>query len=241
VRDAFVTRGIARFKIPDYLAEVAELPRTAVGKIDKKALLRHFEKGSSMTEGTLPPLSINGVHHLAHVTWRPEETVAFYRDALGLPLVHAVSATGWLSDDFPDFLHFFFALGKGNHIAFFYYFDTPEDAAADALMRKSRHIAFDVETAEEMHAWRQRLKAHGIPVTPPLTHELVESIYFEDPNGIQLEIARPLRAFTEVDARDADLTVRALLDVVKGEKPSLHAVWRRKAELLRERLGAVTR
>lgn len=248
VRDRFRTRGVAGFKIPDYLVTVTDLPRTPIGKIDKKMLSRNMtahpllKKGSTMPKSAKgdPPLRLNGVHHHAYVTWRPEETVAFYRDALGLPLVHAVSATGWLSDDFPDFLHFFFALGRGDHLAFFYYFGVSEDTAPTALMRKSRHIAFDVETEEEMHVWRRRLKSHGIKVTPPLTHELVESIYFDDPNGIQLEIARPLRAFTEIDARDAELTVQALLDVVKEDDPSLYAVWRRKAELLRGRLG-VTR
>ncbi len=173
------------------------------------------------------------------MTWHPEETVRFYRDILGLPLVHSVAATGWLSNDFPDFVHFFFALGNGNHIAFFYYFELAEDKSPEHLMRISRHIAFDVETEAELLAWRARLKALGVPVTPPLTHELVESIYFDDPNGIQLEIARPLRSFVDIDARDAELTVQALLDVVRAGRPSVRAMWRRKAEILGERLGTV--
>lgn len=182
-------------------------------------------------------LRITGVHHVAHVTWHPEETVHFYRDALGLPLVHAVSAAGWLSEDFPDFVHFFFDLGKGNYLAFFHYFGVPEEQAPPHLMQVSRHIAFDVETQEELLGWRARLKSHGIAVTPPLAHELVESIYFTDPNGLQLEVARPLRPFGDIDARDAALTVEALLDVVRKGDASLEKMWRRKAEILRERLG----
>jgi len=54
-------------------------------------------------------LRLKGVDHLAWVTWKPEETVRFYRDVLGLPLVHAITATGWVSETFPDFVHFFFA------------------------------------------------------------------------------------------------------------------------------------
>ena len=38
---------------------------------------------------------LNGVHHTARPTWKLRETVEFYRDKLGLPLVHAISARGW--------------------------------------------------------------------------------------------------------------------------------------------------
>ncbi|MFE3666996.1 VOC family protein [Streptomyces sp. NPDC059164] len=180
-------------------------------------------------------LSLQGVDHLAHVTWDPDATVLFYRDALGLPLVHAVTGTGWLSESFPDFVHFFFGLGKGNHLAFFYFFDLPQDQAPDDLMHRSRHLALRVETEEELLAWRRKLKAAGIRVTPPLAHEMIESIYFDDPNGIQLEITRPLREFGDVDARDAALTVAALTDVVRKGDPSLKATWQRKGELIADR------
>jgi catechol 2,3-dioxygenase-like lactoylglutathione lyase family enzyme len=180
-------------------------------------------------------LPLQGVDHLAHVTWNPEATVSFYRDALGLPLVHAVTGTGWLTESFPDFVHFFFALGNGNHLAFFYFFDLPEDQAPDDLMHRSRHIALHVDTEEELLAWRHKLKAAGIRVTPPLAHEMIESIYFDDPNGIQLEITRPLREFGDIDARDAELTVAALTDVVRKGAPSLKATWQRKGELIAER------
>ncbi|MFF0571192.1 VOC family protein [Streptomyces sp. NPDC004041] len=180
-------------------------------------------------------LSLQGVDHLAHVTWDPDATVLFYRDALGLPLVHAVTGTGWLSESFPDFVHFFFGLGKGNHLAFFYFFGLPRDQAPDDLMHRSRHLALRVETEEELLAWRRKLKAAGIRVTPPLAHEMIESIYFDDPNGIQLEITRPLREFGDVDARDAALTVAALTDVVRKGDPSLKATWQRKGELIADR------
>ncbi len=185
----------------------------------------------------LPPelaaLRLKGVDHLAWVTWKPEETVRFYRDVLGLPLVHAITATGWVSETFPDFVHFFFALGNGDHLAFFYYFGLPEEEQPGDLMHRSRHLALHVDTEQELLDWRARLKAHGVRVTPPLAHELLESIYFDDPNGIQLEITRPLRAFAAIDARDAELTLRALSDVTRNGKPTVEEMWRRKGELSR--------
>ncbi|MFL6000082.1 MAG: VOC family protein [Streptomyces sp.] len=178
-------------------------------------------------------LRLKGVDHLAWVTWKPEETVRFYRDVLGLPLVHAITATGWVSETFPDFVHFFFALGNGDHLAFFYYFGLPEEEQPGDLMHRSRHLALHVDTERELLDWRARLKAHGVRVTPPLAHELLESLYFDDPNGIQLEITRPLRPFAPIDARDAELTLRALSDVTRSGKPTVEEMWRRKGELSR--------
>jgi len=100
-------------------------------------------------------------------------------------------------------------------------------------MHRSRHLALHVDTERELLDWRARLKAHGVRVTPPLAHELLESLYFDDPNGIQLEITRPLRPFAPIDARDAELTLRALSDVTRSGKPTVEEMWRRKGELSR--------
>ena len=124
-------------------------------------------------------------------------------------------------------------LGKGDHLAFFYYFGLPEEEQPGDLMHRSRHLALHVDTERELLDWRARLKAHGVRVTPPLGHELLESIYFDDPNGIQLEITRPLRPFAAIDARDAELTLRALSDVTRSGKPTVEEMWRRKGELSR--------
>src|SRR5213080_4427098 len=64
---------------------------------------------------------LHGVDHTAHPTWKLKETVEFYRDVMGLPLVHAISARGWGPATHPDFLHFLFDSGNGSTIAFFYY------------------------------------------------------------------------------------------------------------------------
>jgi catechol 2,3-dioxygenase-like lactoylglutathione lyase family enzyme len=182
-------------------------------------------------------LQLAGVDHIAHVTWEPAATYEFYREVLQLPLVHAITATGWVSESFPDFVHFFFQLGRGNYLAFFYFFGLPREEAPGDLMHRSRHLAFHVDTEEELLAWRAHIKAQGVRVTPPLGHELLESIYFDDPNGIQLEITRPLRAFAEIDARDADLTLRALADVAATGSPTVQAMWQRKAALALDSAG----
>ena len=64
------------------------------------------------------PLRLHGVDHTARPTWRLKETVTFYRDILGLPLIHTISARGWGPSTHPDFLHFFFDSGKGFRCAY---------------------------------------------------------------------------------------------------------------------------
>ncbi|WP_328603352.1 AMP-binding protein [Amycolatopsis sp. NBC_00345] len=46
IRAAFAARGVARYKIPERLAVLAELPLTAVGKVDKKQLRRQVVEGA---------------------------------------------------------------------------------------------------------------------------------------------------------------------------------------------------
>jgi catechol 2,3-dioxygenase-like lactoylglutathione lyase family enzyme len=189
---------------------------------------------SERTTAGPPRLRLDGVDHLAFVTWDPRATYEFYTQVLDMPLVHAITATGWVTEDYPDFVHFFFDMGRGNRIAFFYYFGLAEEEPPGDLMHRSRHLAFHVDTEDELVAWRARLKAHGVRVTTPLAHELIESIYFDDPNGIQLEITRPIRDMSGIDARDAELTLRSLIDVAGSPRPTAEALWQRKAELIRK-------
>jgi catechol 2,3-dioxygenase-like lactoylglutathione lyase family enzyme len=184
---------------------------------------------------------LSGVHHSARPTWKLRETVEFYRDILGLPLVHTVSARGWGPANHPDFVHFFFESGNGSTIAFFYYLGTEQPAHlvhrpeydCDAI-----HTAWKVDSREELLAWRARLEQHGVPILYQIEHEVIESLYFRDPNGYLLEITRPLRAFLPLDAADAELTLRAAIAeearsrAAGGRLEHIEAVWRAKGDLL---------
>lgn len=184
---------------------------------------------------------LNGVHHSARPTWKLRETVEFYRDVLGLPLVHCVSARGWGPSDHPDFIHFFFDSGAGSTIAFFYYLG---DEQPDHLFHRAAydsdatHTAWRVETRMELAAWRRRLEGRGVEIMYQIEHEVVESIYFRDPNGYYLEIGCPVRPFVELDARDAALTLEAALAVEesfarRGERLGrIETVWRAKGDLI---------
>lgn len=201
-----------------------------------------------MPTSPLARLVLRGVDHTARPTWKLRETIHFYRDLLGLPLVHVISARGWGPATHPDFLHFFFDSGKGSTIAFFYYLGEdqpaaledraacppwPQDHVADAT-----HTAWLVDSAEELQAWRQRLEQQGLQVSVATTHEVIESVYVRDPNGYFIEFTRKLRPLGEVDATDAELTLRAAVEAEQRARDEgrrvtrIDEIWTRKAALL---------
>ena len=190
--------------------------------------------------------ALAGVHHTARPTWKLAETVRFYRDVMGLPLVHAITARGWGQVGHPDFLHFFFESGKGSTIAFFYYIGTscPDNMEPhDDYLGRSPHTAWQVDTIEELNAWRRRLEAKGVEVSPDTQHEVITSIYFFDPNGYMLEITVQTRAFVKEDASDATLTMEAAMRLeTEGTRGgaglrSIDDVWRAKAQLIEASQG----
>ena len=185
-----------------------------------------------------------GVDHTARPTWKLAETVRFYRDVMGLPLIHAVTAKGWgrSADEHPDFLHFFFDAGEGSSIAFFYYIGTEQPESMKlprGYLSLSNHTAWAVGSAEELKAWKAKLEAAGVRVSEEIHHEVTASIYFRDPNGYPIEISLPLRQVERMDAEDAALTVEAALTLAdRGGWSEIEEMWKLKGELVEARLMA---
>ncbi|MFJ4292199.1 VOC family protein [Cupriavidus sp. NPDC089707] len=187
--------------------------------------------------GAAPCVQLHGVHHTARPTWKLAETVHFYRDLLGLPLVHAISAKGWGPDNHADFLHFFFDSGNGSTIAFFYYIGTERPdwlTVREHYQDRATHTAWRVRDEAELLQWRQRVEAVGIPLRYQIRHEVIESIYFNDPNGYPIEITWQVRPFSEADALDAKLTIDAAVALENESTDgapfgSIEPVWQRKA------------
>lgn len=188
-------------------------------------------------------LRLDGVDHTARPTWKLRETVEFYRDVLGLPLIHTISARGWGPPGHPDFLHFFFDAGKGATIAFFYYIGTDRPdryVPEDHHFYIATHTAWSVQTSEELEKWKTTLESRGVVVSPYTRHEVLESIYFRDPNGYPVEVTRRLRDIEVIDGADAALTLEAAMQLEDEQRASgdrlkdIDTVWRRKAKLVEE-------
>ena len=167
-------------------------------------------------------MKTKGINHLALVCRDMAETVEFYTQKLGMPLVKTVSL--------PDGgQHFFFDCGGDTLLAFFWWPDAPPAAPGIASVAdfpsKGRsavgsmnHVAFDME-ADQLEASIAQLKANGVHVSVPVVvnhddspmgvakemHDgvWVRSVYFRDPNGIMLEFAATLRDFRPEDVAHA--------------------------------------
>ena len=181
---------------------------------------------------------LHGVDHTARPTWKLRETVEFYRDILGLPLVHAITAQGWgrEKEDHADFIHFFFDSGQDSSIAFFYYIGVqqPQEMIVPrGYIAMANHTAWRVESEEELLAWQKRLESHSIKVSQFVPHEVLESIYFRDPNFYPIEITRSLRDIDRLDARDATFTMEAAMELEDtGGWTNIEQLWRTKAQLV---------
>ena len=192
---------------------------------------------SKATDGNRE-FEIRGVNHLALVCKDMARTVAFYRDVLGMPLVKTIELPRGMGQ------HFFFDMGNGDSLAFFWFPNAPASvpgvaAPANLPTRgpiasahgSMNHIAFDVP-AEKFDEYYDRLVAKGIDVTRVFNHDnsatqssdtvtadvFVRSVYFFDPDGVCLEFAAWTRPLTQADIAhdpvDAD-GARALGMIVK--------------------------
>lgn len=140
---------------------------------------------------TTPDPSIPSVRRLHHYAYRckdAEETRHFYEDVLGLPLARTVSHDRVPSTGEPTpYCHLFFELCDGSYIAFFDIFDGKSNMLAVDVPQWIHHIALLVDSESALFEMKARLERHGVEVLGPVTHSIMSSIYFVDPNGHRME------------------------------------------------------
>ena len=159
-----------------------------------------------------------GFSHIGLSTLDLDKTRDFYERVLGFPAVRCdtikVTEGGQIR-------HVFFDTGQHQLIAFMEARGVPGvPARYDAGIAKGLgvpsvfyHFAFEAGSEPGLEAKRQELLAKGVDVTDVVDHDWAKSIYFKDPNGIQLEYCCYTRALTDDDARMQDrfeMSVRRL-------------------------------
>jgi len=136
-----------------------------------------------------PESNGRGVHHLALICADPERTIRFYQDLLGFPLVELFE-----NRDYEGSTHFFFDIGAGNMLAFFDFPGLGLEPVPEGL-GGVQHVAISV-TPETFERMKQVLTEAG--VTYMGEDRAAESIYFKDPDNIQVEFIRqPLLTMPE--------------------------------------------
>jgi glyoxylase I family protein len=127
-----------------------------------------------------PATTVRGVHHMALICRDVEETIRFYQDLLGFPLVELVE-----NRDYAGSSHFFFDIGNRNLLGFF---DFPghDHPPFTETIGGVQHIAISIGP-EQFAAARTTLDEAGIATLGP-DRGADDSLYFRDPNGIGLEL-----------------------------------------------------
>jgi catechol 2,3-dioxygenase-like lactoylglutathione lyase family enzyme len=149
-----------------------------------------------------------GFHHIDLATKDMAATRAFYEGILGFPAVRS-DRVGFEEGGYAE--HVFFDCGGGQMIAFASAENTTRGWPAEldtslskglGLSRGVYHFAFDAGSLENLEALKKKLEQHGIEVRGIEDHEgWCRSIYFVDPNGLQLEYCCMSRELTPDDAR----------------------------------------
>ncbi|HEU5268547.1 MAG TPA: VOC family protein [Jatrophihabitans sp.] len=130
--------------------------------------------------GQRPASNGRGIHHAALICSDPARTIEFYQGLLGFPLIELVE-----NRDYPGSSHFFFDLGNSTLLGFFDFPGLGLRPGEEAL-GTVQHIAISV-TPERHRQLRQALDEAGIGYGGP-DQGIEESLYFRDPDGIQIEL-----------------------------------------------------
>src|SRR5439155_27054943 len=132
--------------------------------------------------GDRPPTTVGGVHHLALICKDTEETIKFYQELLGFPLVELVE-----NRDYAGSNHFFFDIGNHNLLGFF---DFPghDHPPFTETIGGVQHLAISI-SADQFEAAKKKLDEAGVDYLGP-DRGVEESMYFHDPNGVNVELYR---------------------------------------------------
>ncbi len=153
-------------------------PRPVTIDLEAAAADRERLRATYLQEPARRPASTaRGVHHLALLCSDVEQTIRFYQELLGFPLVELFE-----NRDYQGSTHLFFDLGHDNTLAFFDFPDLGLGPYAEVL-GGFHHLAISVDRAH-WEAARSRLEEAGVPTQ--IESEI--SLYFPDPDGVRLEL-----------------------------------------------------
>jgi glyoxalase family protein len=136
-------------------------------------------------------LNTTGIHHATMVSGDAQKTVHFYTQLLGFRLVKQT-----VNFDQPETRHLYFgdhAATPGSLLTFFVW---PETRRGNEGIGGTHHIALATKNEDTLLQWKRWLTDHDVRVWGPYDRVYFNSIYFNDPDGLILEIATLGPGFT---------------------------------------------
>ena len=151
-------------------------------------------------------MSHKGFSHIGLSTLDLDKTRAFYEDVLGFKAVRCDIIT---VKEGGRIRHIFFDTGRDQLLAFMEARGVPDvPAHYEAGINRGLgvpsafyHFAFEAGSEAALVEKRNELIARGVEVTDVVDHDWAKSIYFKDPNGLQLEFCCFTRNLNDDDAR----------------------------------------
>ena len=168
----------------------------------------------NLSEKSNPKFDVRGLNHVALVCKDMKRTIDFYTNVLGMPLIKTTDLPGGMGQHFfldmgngASLAFFWFPEAEEVEPGV----TVPQTAMGEfagsisTAIGSMNHIAFDVDY-KRIPEYKEVLEAAGVDVSPILHHDdseqgftqdldnedetrWVSSIYFQDPDGIQLEFA----------------------------------------------------
>lgn len=136
-----------------------------------------------------------GIHHLAFMAGDIKKHIAFFSEVMGCPLVALFDMHG-----VPGGLHAFLRMNDHSYFSIVQLPKVDEipielgkthagTGAGPSAAGTLQHLAFGVDTDEQLIAMRDRIRSHGVNVIGPIDHGMCRSIYFAGPDQMTLEVA----------------------------------------------------
>ncbi|WP_417721515.1 VOC family protein [Salipiger sp.] len=148
-------------------------------------------------------LQTQGVHHITLVGADRQTSIDFWEGVLGMPFVFDQPNL-----DDPEEGHLYFDPGDGRLITIFTNESrTPDPGRTPTEPGCVHHLAFNVSQATFSQAVK-RLDARGIRHSGPKDRGFMDSIYFNDPMGLLIELAS-YRFEPPEGCRHADVMIEA--------------------------------
>jgi len=181
---------------------------------------------------TVENIRITGVHHLAISTADIKAQIEFFSDVLGAEL----QALFWMHG-VPGGWHGFCRLNDSCSVAFV---QLQGNDAIDAEIGVThagsgagrsapgtmQHVAFNVDTHEELLAIRDRIRSRGVNVIGEIDHGMCRSIYFAGPEGLTLEVATSSEALDPeawIDPEVVELAGISTDELDRFKRPATYA------------------